>query len=83
MNGGFGRGFGRGQGGPSTRFGAGGRGWRNMYFATGLPGWIQTPTAPAPEQELAALKQQADNFGKALEDIQGRIRKLESKPADQ
>ena len=28
---GFGRGLGRG----------GGRGWRNMYYATGLPGWMR------------------------------------------
>ncbi|MBN1504693.1 MAG: DUF5320 domain-containing protein [Candidatus Eisenbacteria bacterium] len=35
---GFGGGFGRGRG-----FGGrgGGRGWRNMYYATGLPGWMR------------------------------------------
>ncbi|UCF06345.1 MAG: DUF5320 domain-containing protein [bacterium] len=30
----YGRGWGRGRGG-------GGRGWRNMYYATGLPGWAR------------------------------------------
>ena len=29
----FGRGIGR----------RGGRGWRNMYYATGLPGWVRAP----------------------------------------
>ncbi len=40
---GYGRGFGRGGG-------RGGRGWRNQYYATGLPGWARAgvyPTAPA------------------------------------
>ena len=32
-----GRGFGRGFGGGWGR----GRGWRNMYYATGLPGWAR------------------------------------------
>jgi len=69
-------------------FGAGfgcGRGWRNMFHATGLPGWarVGVPYAatPAPEQELAVLKQQADNFGNALEDIRKRIQEIESQPA--
>ncbi|MBU1693432.1 MAG: DUF5320 domain-containing protein [Verrucomicrobia bacterium] len=90
MNAGGGRGFGLGRGrgggrGPSAGLGAG---WRNMFFATGQPGWMRggwggvMPPAPAPEQELAALKQQADYFGHALEEIRGRIQELEAKPAD-
>lgn len=67
---GFGRGMGRGMGG--------GRGHRHRYLATGQPGWSRVSAAP--ERELAALKQQADYFGKTLEDIQGRIRELESTP---
>lgn len=35
FGGGFGRGFGRGMGR------GGGRGRRNMYYATGMPGWIR------------------------------------------
>jgi hypothetical protein len=38
-----GRGFGLGWGGGWGR----GRGWRNMYYATGLPGWARYGYAPA------------------------------------
>jgi hypothetical protein len=38
---GFGMGWGRGRGGGW------GRGWRNMYYATGLPGWARYGYAPA------------------------------------
>lgn len=86
-----GRGFGRGAG-----FGGGGRGRRNMYYATGLPGWARAgwgPAAgypaywapdaqPAPqisaEQELEALKAQAEQFQGTLENINKRIGELES-----
>ena len=67
--------------GCGRRFGGG---WRNMFHATGLPGWarVGVPYAatPAPEQELAVLKQQADNFGNALEEIRKRIQEIESQP---
>lgn len=32
---------GRGYGGWSRAFRGGGRGWRNWYYATGLPGWAR------------------------------------------
>jgi len=84
-----GRGFwgaGRGSG-----FGGGGRGHRNMYYATGLPGWARFGGAPyaAPygeqpyfpqatsDQELGYLKDQADYFQNALGDINKRIEELE------
>lgn len=66
----------------------GGHGRRNMFHATGLPRWMRggsggvMPSAPVPEQELSALKQQAEYFGKALEDFRDRIQELEAKPAD-
>jgi hypothetical protein len=41
MNPGPGRGFGYGMGGGR------GRGWRNWYYATGLPGWARFGYAPA------------------------------------
>jgi len=60
----------------------GGRGWRNMYYATGLPGWARpefVPPAPAAEQELADLQTQAtwlagrlDVIQKSIEEIAGR-----------
>ena len=80
----------------------GGRGRRNWYYATGMPGWARAaqgmpawgaapyPAAPfapygapyAPqmtqEQELEALKQQADYFQNALGDIQKRMQELQA-----
>ncbi len=41
---GMGLGMGRGMGGGR---GGGGRGWRNMYYATGLPGWARAGWEPA------------------------------------
>ncbi len=84
---GFGMGFGRGFWGR----GGGGRGYRHMYYATGMPGWARAggpyPAAPyaAPptaEQELAVLRQQAEYLGNALEDIRKRIEDIEAKPAE-
>ena len=72
----------------------GGRGWRNMYYATGLHGWARggfppvtgpgyypAPYEPAPVDELAALKAQADYYREALEDITRRIGELEKAAA--
>ena len=79
MNRPFGFGFRRG-------FGGGGRGWRNMYFATGLPRWARWPAAyPAPspygeytpEQEIEVLKQQSEFFQKQMNMLNQRIRELE------
>lgn len=59
-----------------------------MYYATGLPGWARAgwagaaPAAPTGKEELAALREQAEYFGKALEDIRGRIEELEATPKD-
>ncbi len=85
-------GAGRAYGGGFGR----GRGYRNMYYATGLPGWARyNMDAPAwggasespyygpnvgpdvaPEQEAAALKDQADFLKQQLDDIQARISEL-------
>lgn len=53
MNPAFGRGFGGGRGrgfGPGfgRGFQGGGRGWRNQFYATGLPGWARTYDYPTP-----------------------------------
>ena len=72
--------FGRGRGG--------GRGWRNMFHATGLTGWQRAGMAapwgaPAgavnPEQEIDVLKQQAEQMAGALDSIRQRISELEAK----
>ena len=74
-------GWGRGQGG--------GRGRRYRFFATGMPGWARAgygyqapyaaPFAPTVtvEQELEGLKQQAQYFKDALEEINKHIQELE------
>ncbi len=87
MNQGPGRGLGMGFGcgrGRGRGAGGGGHGWRNMFYATGLPGWVRSgePVTVPPAQELAVLKQQAEQFGHALEDISKRIQELESQPAN-
>ena len=70
---GCGMGFGRG-GGGGRGFGRGlGRGW-----AASVAGAV----APTGDQELAVLKQQAQQLQTDLELIQGRIRELEPKPED-
>ncbi len=78
---------GRGYGGWGGR--GGGCGYRNWYYATGLPGWAragqypawgavpyQAPTAPG--QEADFLKAQAENLKAALENIEKRLQELES-----
>lgn len=60
--------------------GGGGRGWRNMYYATGLPGWARagyTPPTPAPDAELSALKAQAKWLGDQLAGINTHIEQIE------
>ena len=87
--GGFGF-FGRGRGG-------GGRGWRNWFYATGLTGWQRAqgwpwcgPGAFVPpysplsrEDELAALRSQAEYFENALNNIKKRLDELQAKTDSQ
>ncbi len=75
-----GRGFrGRGRG---FRGRGGGRGWRNWFNATGLPGWLRAglgrqPTPVDKEQELAGLKQQEEMLKNSLSEIGEHIEQLE------
>ena len=82
---GRGLGFGRGRG-----WGGGGRGWRNQYYATGLPGWARAGYAPgwaygpygppmAAEQETELLKDQAGALQRQLDAISQRLEELEKK----
>jgi hypothetical protein len=79
--------FGRGRGSYGR---GGGRGFRNMYYATGLTGWQRASMGnPAfagmypyageftAKQEADILKSEADVLKKQLEDIHGRIKTLE------
>ena len=89
-----GRGFGMGSGVWGRGFGGGGRGWRNMYYATGLPGWMRfggyaTPYGypepyqkPDPKLEKEALKNQAEALQAELDFIKKRLAEIESGSAN-
>jgi len=61
-----------------------GRGWRNMYYATGLPGWVRYSydfgPVPAQQQELLALKARAQWLSDQLAGINKRIEELGEPP---
>ncbi|MGA2062496.1 MAG: DUF5320 domain-containing protein [Thermoguttaceae bacterium] len=76
-------GFGRCRGGRG-----GGRGRRNMFYATGLTGWQRAAMGTMPigvggdanitkKQKIETLKQQADDVAQVLENIRKRISELE------
>ena len=70
------------------RGGGRGRGYRNMYWATGLPGWRRpypagfqgTPfTAPYPGgQEIDSLRNQAEALKAELDAVNARLQEIES-----
>jgi len=76
----FGMGFGRGRGFGGR--GSGGRGWRHMFYATGLPGWMRfgryAAPKPDPEMEKQALKNQAEVLQSELDFIKKRLGEIES-----
>jgi len=75
---GFGQGCGFGAAGGNGR--AMGRGWRHMFWATGLPGWTRSGM-PAEvsnrEQERDQLKAHVERLESHLLDIRARIQNLE------
>jgi hypothetical protein len=82
---GFGMGFGRGRGAWDRGFGGGGgRGRRNMFYATGLPGWMRfggydAPwSAPDPAREKVNLQAQAEALQSELAEIKKRLAEIES-----
>jgi len=75
---------GQGRGGGHRRR----RGRRNQFHATGVPGWQRAALGAVPpvpvasptegqEDELDALKRQADGLSRTLDDIKARIADLE------
>jgi len=78
---GWGAGFGRGRGFWCR--GGGGRGWRNMFYATGQPGWARSgyPTAAPPmpdaESEKRVLQDEAEALQAELGAIRQRLNTLE------
>jgi len=69
-----------------------GRGWRHMYWATGLPGWARAGAYPtwgaaaypyypgqlSRDQEIELLKEHSEVLEKSLEDVRKRLSELES-----
>jgi hypothetical protein len=82
---GVGMGFGRGIGLRGGGFGGGGRGWRNMFCATGLPGWMRSGGHAAPSQKLDAetekqlLANQAETLQSELDSINKRLGEIETR----
>ena len=77
---------------PAGRFlrRGGGRGWRNWYYATGMPGWQRAAygypaysggtypySEPTIDEEKEMLKDEAEVLKKELGNIQDRISALE------
>ena len=92
---GFGMGFGRSRGAYGRGFGGGGRGWRNMFHATGLPGWMRfggnaahygypAPyQKPDPEMEKQVLKNQAEALQSELDFIKKRLSEIETRTTEE
>jgi hypothetical protein len=84
----IGAGFGLGRGSGLGCFGRG-RGWRNWYRETGLPGWARTgygyPYARSftAKDEADFLRGEAEFLRRQLEDIQNRISSLEKAEAQE
>jgi len=61
-------------------FRGGGFGWRNMFYATGLPGWLRYIHAQQPPQdESETLRVEANWLKSQLDAINKRIDDLEKK----
>jgi hypothetical protein len=68
--------------GQSFGFGfrGGGRGWRNMAYATGLPGWQRfSYTPPTSQEEVESLKAHSSWLKEQLDAIDKRIEELDKK----
>ncbi len=76
----MGKGFAGGRGLCGRANGGASRGWRNMFRATGLPGWMRSGggTAPGPEIEKQALRDQADALQAELNRIKNRLGEIET-----
>jgi hypothetical protein len=89
-SGGLGAGYGRGRG-----IGRGGFGRRNMFHATGLPGWARggyygaydapyLPAAPlSAKEEIEYLKRESDILRSSLKEIDKRIAELNKRAGEE
>jgi hypothetical protein len=76
-------------------FGGRGRGRRNMFFATGLPGWMRfrggaapnqyprTDQKPDPEMETQVLQNKAKILREQLDSIENRLAEIKTATAEQ
>ncbi len=84
-NSGAGRGCGLGRGRGMGGQGRGGRGYRNMFFATKLPGWMRAGGHAVPAEEVAteaektALRNQAEALQTQLDAVKRHLEALEAK----
>ncbi|MBN1522545.1 MAG: DUF5320 domain-containing protein [Candidatus Aureabacteria bacterium] len=76
---------------PFSRGAGRGRGWRNWYYATGLPGWMRAGYTKEgypdvqemnPDEEISALQKEASFLKQQMEEIQKRISTLERSEQD-
>lgn len=76
---GFGMGFGRGRARGSRLFG-GGRGWRNWFYATGLPHWMRGSAAPQPDPDVErqVLRNQTQALQEQLDSVQRRLAEIDA-----
>jgi hypothetical protein len=92
---GLGMGFFGGRGSRDHGFGGSGRGRRNMFFATGLPGWMRFRGCAAPNQyqmtdqkpdlemETQVLQNQAKILQERLDFIEKRLAEIKTGTAEQ
>lgn len=73
-------GFGRGCRGFFSCFGRG-RGWRNLFWSTGLPGWARSGYSDVikSEGEESFLKKEAEFLKQQLEWVENRLNSLKKK----
>ncbi len=64
--------------GAGFRRGGGGFGWRNRYYATGVPGWVP----PTDDQQIADLKAQSLVLREQLDAVEKQLTKLENKESE-
>ncbi len=74
---------GRGRGRQGRGFGGFGHGRRNMFRATGLPGWMRfgggAPIAElTPEAEKDSLKAQSEALESQLDEVRKRLAEIET-----
>ncbi len=87
---GFGKGFGKGCRAWGRRLGGGGCGWRKMFHATGLSGWVRFSRYNAPhgypqpsrksdrEMEMQVLRNHAEGLQLELDFIRKRLAEAET-----